>query len=82
MEVAQVAGECSIEQRTTVHSGVNKEAEQNAGNRNKVVNSIPPTDGWANEMNESGVGAVLEVFCGTPTEGLARMVSNSQVCSK
>ena len=33
-------------------------------------------------MNESGVGAVLEVFCGTPTEGLARMVSNSQVCSK
>jgi len=28
-------------------------------------------------MNESGVGAVLEVFYGTLTEGLARMVGDS-----
>jgi len=28
-------------------------------------------------MNESGVGAVLEVFCRTLTEGLARMVGDS-----
>jgi len=28
-------------------------------------------------MNESGVEAVLEVFCGIPTEGLARMVGDS-----
>jgi len=28
-------------------------------------------------MNKSGVGVVFEVFCGTPTEGLARMVGDS-----
>ena len=35
-----------------------------AGYRDEVVDSVPPTDGWANRMNKSGIGAVFKILCG------------------
>ena len=38
---------------------------------------VPPTNGWANGMNESGVGVVFEVFRRTQAKRLARVVGIS-----
>jgi len=51
-------------------------------NRNKVVDSIPPTNRWADKTDESRVGIVLEVLCRSQAEGLAGMVSVSRVCGE
>jgi len=45
VEVTWVAGKCSIRQRALVCSGVDKGVKQNARDRNKVVYSVPLTDG-------------------------------------
>ena len=57
-----ITKKCSIGQRAAVCSGVNKRVKSDVGNRNKVVNSILPTNRWANRMNESRVGAVLAIL--------------------
>ena len=46
-------------------------------NRDKVVNSVLPTNRWANGTNESEVGAVFEVFHRTQAKRLAGVVSIS-----
>jgi len=33
--------------------------------RDKVIDSVPPTDRWADGMDELRVGTVLEVLCGS-----------------
>ena len=57
--------------------GIDKGVDQNVRNKNEVVDGVPPTDGWANGTYESGVGAVLEVFCRKQAKGLARVVGIS-----
>ena len=47
----------------SVCSRINEGVKQDVRNRNKVVDSIPPTDRWANGTNEPRTGTVLEVFC-------------------
>jgi len=39
--------------------------ELNKMNRNEVVNSVPPTNRWADQTNKPRVGIVLEVLCGS-----------------
>ena len=63
MEAAWATRKCGIRQRTSVCSKTDQRIEPNAGDRNKVVNSVPPTDRWADRMNEPGVGAILKVLC-------------------
>ena len=63
MEVIQVARKCGIRQEASVCSGVDEGVEQDVGNRDEVVDGIPPTDRWANRINEPRVGIVLEVLC-------------------
>jgi len=63
VKVAWITGECDIRQRTTVHSRVDKGVEQNAGDRNKVVYGISPTDRWTNGENKLGAGTVLKNIC-------------------
>ena len=77
MEVAQITREHSIRSETSICGGFDKGIEQDVRNKNEVVNSVPPTDGWANRMNESEVGTVSEVFCRTQIERLARVVGIS-----
>ena len=40
-------------------------ADKDAGNRNELVDSILPTNRWADQMNKPRVGTVLEVLCGS-----------------
>ena len=77
MEVAWIAGEYSVRLRTSICSRIDKGVKQNVGNKDKVVNSVPPTNGWANETYESRSRTVLEVFHRTQTERLARVVGIS-----
>ena len=44
MKVVQVTRECNFEQRASVCSKINKEVEQNVGDRNKAINSFSSTD--------------------------------------
>ena len=62
MEIAQITRKHSVGLRTLICSGFDKRVEQDVRNKDEVVDGIPPTDGWANRMYESGVGAVSEVF--------------------
>ena len=82
VEVTRVAGECSIGQKIPVCGGIDKEVEQNVGSRDEVINSILPTDRWADRTNKPRVGTVLEVLCGSQVEGLVRVVGVSRVCGK
>ena len=63
MKATWTTRKCSIEQRATVCSGVDEEAEQNAGNRNKIVNSVLPTDRWADITDKPRTGTVSLVLC-------------------
>ena len=82
MEVAWTTGECCVRQRTTVHGRVGKEIEQNAEDRDKIVNSIPPTDRWADRTNKPRVRTVLKALCGSQAERLAGVVGISRVYSE
>ena len=82
VEVAWIAGKCSIRQRAAVCSGVNKRVEQDVGNRNEVVNSISPTNGWADRTNEPRIGIVFKVPCKSQVEGLAGVAGISRICSE
>ena len=82
MEVAQVTGKHRVRLRASICSRFDKRAEQDVRNKNEVVNSVPPTDRWANGTYESGVGAVSEVFHRTQTERLAGVVGISRVRSE
>ena len=64
IEVARITREYCIGSGTSICSGFDERVEQDAGNKDKVINSIPLTNRWANRTYESGVGAVFEVFCG------------------
>jgi len=64
MKVAQITKECSIGSGTSICSRFNERVEQDARNKDEVVDSVPPTNGWANGTYESGVRAVFEVFHG------------------
>ena len=77
MEVAWTTGECSVRQRTLVCGRVDEGVEQDIGNRDETVNSILPTNGWANRKNEPRIGTISLVLHGTQTKGLARMVGIS-----
>jgi len=82
MEATWSARKYNIRLGSTICSGVNEGAELDVGDRNKTVDSIPPTDGWANRMNEPRVGAIFKVLYGTLAEGLARVADISRVCSE
>ena len=51
-EVAWITGECSVRQRSSICSRVDKEAKSDVGNRNEVVDGVLPTDKWADGMDE------------------------------
>ena len=82
MEVTRTARKHNIRLGSTICSRVNEGAELDAGDRDETVDSIPPTDGWANRMNEPRVGAILKVLCGTLVEELARMAGIGRICSE
>ena len=42
--------EYCVGSRTSVHSRFDKRVEQNVRDKDEVVNSIPPTNGWANKI--------------------------------
>ena len=63
METVWVVKECDLKQRTTVCSGVDKEAEQNVGNWDEVVNIVPSTNKWLNWKNKPGTRTIFIVFC-------------------
>ena len=64
MEVAWITGKHSIRSGTSICGRFDKRVKQDVRNKDKVVDGIPPTNGWANRTYESGVGAVFEVLCG------------------
>ena len=64
MEIVQITREHSISSGTSICSRFDKRVEQDVRNKDEVVDSIPPINGWANRTYESGVGAVFEVFHG------------------
>ena len=67
---------------TIVFSRADKGAEQNAGSSDKVVDNILSSNRWADRVYEPRVGIVLVVLCRSQTEELARVVSDSRVCSE
>jgi len=77
MEVAWTTREYSVRQRTPVCGRVNKGVEQDVGNRDKTVNSIPPTNRWANRKNKPRIITISLVLHGTQIERLAGMVGVS-----
>ncbi len=82
MEIAWITGECGVGQGTAVCSRTDQGIEQDVGYRNEVVNSVPPTNRWADRTYEPRVGTVLEVLHGSLAEGLARVFSRGRVRSK
>ena len=46
-----------------VCSGVDEGTKLDVGDKDKVVNSIPPTDRWADGTDEPRTGAVSLVLC-------------------
>ena len=82
MEATWSAKKYNIRLGSTICGGVNKEAELDAGDRDETVDSIPPTDRWANRTNEPRVGAILKVLCGTSAERLARVAGIGRICSE
>jgi len=77
MKVVWIAREYSVRLKTSICGGIDKGVKQNVGDKDKVVNSVPPTNGWANGTYKSRSRTVLEVFCRTQTERLARVVGIS-----
>ena len=63
MEVAWITRKCGVGQRTSVCSRVDKGVESDVGNKDEVVNSILPTDRWADGMDEPRTGVVSLVLC-------------------
>jgi len=63
--------------RTSICGGIDKGVKHNVGNKDKVVNSVPPTNRWADGMYKSRSRTVLEVFHRTQVERLAGVVSIS-----
>jgi len=64
MKVVWITRKHSIGLGTSICSRFDERVEQDVRNKDKVVNGIPPTNGWANGTYESGVGAVFEFVCG------------------
>jgi len=58
MEVAWVARECSVGQRTSVCGGVDEGIKSDVGDQDEAVNSVPPTNGWADGTDEPRTGTV------------------------
>ena len=52
MKVAWVTGEYSVRQRFSICNRVDKGAKSDIGNRNEVVDGVPPTDKWADGIDE------------------------------
>ena len=77
MKVAWIAREYSVRLRTSICGRIDKEVKQNVGDKDKVVNSVPPTNRWTDRTYESRSRTVLEVFHRTQTERLARVVGIS-----
>jgi len=63
MEVARITRKYCVRLRASIHSGFDKRVEQDVRDKDKVVNSVPLIDRWANRIYELEVGAVFEVFC-------------------
>ena len=63
VETTWITRKCGVRQRASVCSRTDQRVEPNAGNKNKVVDSVPPTDKWADKTNKLRVGAIPEVFC-------------------
>jgi len=82
VEVTRIARKCIIGQETTVHSRVNEGIKSDVRDRDKIIYSVPPTNGWANGTNEPRVRTILEVLCGAQAEGLARVASVGRVCGE
>ena len=62
IEVAWITGKHSVRSRTSICGRFDERVEQDVRNKDEVINSIPPTDRWANRTYESGVRVVFEVF--------------------
>jgi len=62
MEVAWITRKHNIRSRTSICGKFDKRVKQDVRNKDKVVNSVPLINRWANKMHELGVGAVFEVF--------------------
>ena len=82
MKATWSARKCNIRSGSTICGEVNKGAELDARNKDKTVDSIPLTDGWANRTNEPRVGAILKILCGTSAEGLAIVAGINRICSE
>jgi len=65
METGWVARECYFRQGTIVCGRIDKETEQYVGNSDKVFNSLPLVDRWADRVYKPGTGTVLTVLCGS-----------------
>ena len=52
MKATWATQKCGIRQRAPVCSRINEGTEQDVGNKNKAVNSIPPTDRQADRMDK------------------------------
>ena len=50
--------------RTPVCHRINKGIKSDAGNKNKIVDGILPTNRWADGTNKLRVRAILKVLCG------------------
>jgi len=82
MKVARITGKHCVGSRASICGRFDKRVEQDVRNKDEVVNGVLPTNGWANRMYESEVGAVFKVFCRTQTERLAGVVGISGVHSE
>jgi len=57
MEVAQIARDHGVRQETLICSRIDERTKQDTRNRNKTINSVPPTNRQAN-------GTASLVLCG------------------
>ena len=62
VEAVWATREHGVRQKTPVCSRTDQGTEPDVGNRNKIVDSIPPTDRQADGTNEPEVGAILKVL--------------------
>ena len=61
-------------------AGLMREVEQVAGDQNKVVDCILPTNRWTDRKNEPRVGAISLHVHRPLSETVARMARNGRVC--
>jgi len=52
VKVAWITRKCGVRQRSSVCDRIDKGVEQNVGDQDKVINSVPPTNRWADKTNE------------------------------